>query len=149
MIKNTEKSIEKDQALLVAIKHHLPKLDELKEALHREYENGIYRFYHQSLKVYQLQYSTLEALALIQQIATDTDNELNSEFMLILMQGTGIEFDIAHNQAWSSHTRTIVEAFLHAHYFINMLTNFGHQLDIAPQWLPNGWAAILELFNQR
>lgn len=48
-----------------------------------------------------------------------------------------------------SHTRPIVEAFLHAKYFLEMMIKYAREMDAAPIMLPTGWAAILELYNQR
>jgi len=39
------------------------------------------------------------------------ERELNESFMAIIREGTGKEFEVAHNRAWLKHTRPILEAF--------------------------------------
>ena len=70
-------------------------------------------------------------------------------FEAIVAEGTGIEFDAAHNAEWPRHTRPQVEAFLHARYFVEMMVKYGRELDAAPTLLPSGWAAVLSLFGLR
>ena len=52
----------KDQLLLDAIKANLPELERLLVPFQALYEDGIYRFYHHSFKVYQLQDCTSRAV---------------------------------------------------------------------------------------
>jgi hypothetical protein len=63
--------------------------------------------------------------------------------------GTGGKFEISHNQDWLQHTRPILEAFFHAHFFLKMAVKYGRELQSAPDSLPSGWAAVLYLFNLR
>lgn len=53
-------------ALLATIKEHLPQLEKLLDRINDVwcYEDGFYRFYHQSFKVYSLQHLTAEATRL-------------------------------------------------------------------------------------
>jgi len=109
------------------------------------YEDGIYRFYHHSFKVYQLQDYTAKAVEIFKLIAEDTNNKLCEWFEEIVAAGAWLVWEPDHNQSWTSHTRPIVEAFLHARYFLKMMIKYGRQLDAVPTMLPTGWAAILEL----
>ena len=43
----------------------------------------------------------------------------------------------------------IVEAFLHARYFLEMAVRYGQELKHPPALLPSGWAALLCLFELR
>jgi len=54
-----------------------------------------------------------------------------------------------HNQNWLLYTRPIVEAYLHAKYFVEMMVKYGQEMEDVPMFLPSGWAAILELYDQR
>lgn len=63
--------------------------------------------------------------------------------------GTREKFEVAHNKAWLAHTRPIVEAFLHAKYFLEMVVKYGRELDEAPSIMPSGWAAVLYLYQKR
>jgi hypothetical protein len=145
----TDKTFEKDQKLLEAIKFYLSDLTTVLEEMQRSYEDRIYRFYHMSFKVYSLQYCTNEAVEIFKKIAQMVSGSLNDFFETIITQGTAIEFQVEHNQQWLEHPRAIVEAFLHTKYFTEMMVKYGSSLETAPSWLPSGWAAILELYNQR
>ena len=74
---------------------------------------------------------------------------LNRQFMAIINEGTGIAFDLSHNQEWDKHTRPILEAFFHAREMLKHMIVYGKKLDHAPNMLPSGWAAVLYLFNIR
>jgi len=63
---------------------------------HWGYEDGIYRFYHQSFKVYyRLQPATLKIVEELQALAPHL--KLNPYFRQIFAEGTGTEFKLAHN----------------------------------------------------
>jgi hypothetical protein len=139
----------KDQLLLDAIKANLPQLEGLLETFQSLYEDGIYRFYHHSFKVYQLQDCTSRAVESFDRIGKATGSVLCEWFQQIIAAGTGISWHSDHNKDWLLHTRPIVEAFLHTRYFLEMMTRYGRLLDATPTMLPTGWAAILELYKQR
>ena len=135
--------------LLREIKQHLPKLEELLTRVEDHWcmEDGFYRFYHQSFKVYHLQEATEDVCKSLQALLPE--RSLNRWFAEIVAQGTGHTFEMSHNQDWLRHTRPIVEAFFHAHFFLKLAVKYGKELDKAPNCLPSGWAAILYLFGLR
>jgi len=137
------------ERLLSNIKHQMPRLEELMSEVegHWGIEDGFYRFYHQSFKVYPLQGTTLEIRDALQNILPG--RELNKWFCKVVADGTSSEFDISHNQDWLQHTRPILEAFFHAHFFLKMAVKYGRELQSAPDTLPSGWAAVLYLFDLR
>lgn len=141
--------LKKDQLLLDAIKRNLPELERLLVPFQCLYEEGIYRFYHHSFKVYHLQDYTSQAVGIFKCIAKHTDNQLCEWFEQIVAAGTNLEWKPNHNLDWALHTRPILEAFLHAKYFLEMMVKYGREMDTAATALPTGWAAILELYNQR
>ena len=114
---------------------------------HWRYEDGLYRFYHQSFKVYRLQPHTLAMVAALRSLAPERD--LHPYFAEILAQGTGIEFEPEHNGRWTAVTRPVVEAFLHAKYFLEMAVKCGGELDAPPRVMPSGWAALLYFYGLR
>ena len=61
----------------------------------------------------------------------------------------GKEFEVAHSQEWTRHTRPFVEAFFHARFFLEMAVKYGKELETAPASLPSGWAALLCLCGMR
>jgi len=135
--------------LLQHIKAQLPQLEQLLAQTedHWGMEDGVYRFYHQSFKVYDLQNFTeaiRQALA-----ALLPDRPMNRWFLEIVKEGTGHTFDLSHNADWTRHTRPIVEAVFHAHYFLQMACKYGKELETPPSAMPSGWASVLYLFNLR
>jgi hypothetical protein len=145
----SRKRLQKDQALLDSIKSKLPSLEGLVFPFNVDYEDGVYRFYHNSFKVYYLQDLTVKAVDIFENIAKATNDEVCHWFKQIVADGTGKKWDADHNRDWLLQTRPIVEAFLHTKYFLDMMIKYGRELDSPPSILPFGWAAILELYNQR
>jgi hypothetical protein len=135
--------------LLQNIKQRLPQLDELLvKAEHSfEMEDGVYRFYHQSFKVYGLQKLTEQICKALQELLPD--RPMNKWFAEIIAQGTGRQFELSHNEDWLRNTRPILEAVFHAHYFLKMACKYGRELETSPNMLPFGWAAVLYLFDLR
>lgn len=126
-----------------------PQLEELLDKCntHWGYEDGLYRFYHQSYKVYGLQQSTTTIVAALQALAPD--RKLNDWFTQIVREGTGRPFELEHNKRWLEVTRPMVEAFLHARYFLEMAVRYGKELKAPPRMMPSGWAALLYLYDLR
>jgi len=98
---------------------------------------------------YWLQGHTLQAAALFREIAQAVGSPLSAWFEEIVAHGTGIEFQPEHNSDWLRYTRPLVEAFLHAKYFVEMMVKYGQEMETSPRCLPSGWAAVLVLFNLR
>jgi hypothetical protein len=111
------------------------------------YEDSIYRFYHQSYKVYHLQGQTKEIVSKLQALLPGVT--LNKWFMRIIKEGTGKTFKGEDNLNWLAVTRPIIEAFFHSYYFLEMAVKYGKELDSPPSILPSGWAAFLYLYNLR
>lgn len=135
--------------LLKNLRAQLPVLEELFERCSGSwgYEDPVYRFYHQSFKVYNLQRQTLEIVAKLQALAPSVP--LNEWFMRIVREGTGKTFTIEDNKNWPAVTRPIVEAFFHARYFLEMALKYGSEPQVPSERLPSGWAALLYLYNLR
>lgn len=113
---------------------------------HCGFEDPLYRFYHQSFKVFWLQSRTE---AIVRQLASLLpDRPLNPMFLDIVRDGTGRTFTIADNQRWRPVTGPIVEAFLHARFFLEMAVRYA-ALDAPPSPLPSGYAALLYLYQLR
>jgi hypothetical protein len=134
--------------LLRAIKERAPALrDLLASSSDRDYEDPIYRFYHHSFKVFNLQPRTEEIVSALRSLLPQRD--LNPMFLEIIRQGTGKVFSLDQNAEWPGHTRPILEAFFHARFFLEMAVRYS-ELPKAPTPLPSGWAAaLLCLFGLR
>jgi hypothetical protein len=137
------------QELLATIRARIDELENLLEQVseHWVYEDGVYRFYHQSFKVYGLQGTTEQIVSALESLAPG--RALNAWFREIVTEGTGKRFAAEHNQRWLAETRPIVEAFFHARYFLEMVCKYGRELQEAPAMMPSGWASVLYLFNLR
>jgi hypothetical protein len=109
------------------------------------YEDNIYRFYHQSAKIfYRVQRATKDILAALQSVFPD--RQLNKRFLAIVREGTGRAFGPETNAHWMEQARPIVEAFFHAHFFLSMVVKYS-RLPSAPDAMPAGWAAIEYLYR--
>jgi hypothetical protein len=147
------------QPLLDTIKARLPELEALLEKVssHWHAEDGFYRFYHRSFKVYALQEDTTEIVAALRSLLFATANPsgggperpLNKWFEQIISEGTNRKFEMTHNQRWLDETRPILEAFFHARMMLDLAVKYGRELQTAPMSMPSGWAALLYLFDLR
>lgn len=113
---------------------------------HWGFEDPIYRFYHQSFKVFGLQERTQAIVTLLR--ALSPDRSLSPRFVAIIAAGTEREFRPENNANWDAVTRPIVEAFLHARFFLEMAVRYS-KLDRPPDPLPSGYAALLCLYGLR
>jgi hypothetical protein len=79
-----------DQQLLTNIKLKLPGLEKLLKEMnsHWYYEDPVYRFYHQSFKVYNLQEQTKKIVEALRSIAPE-DRSFCQEFQEIIYRGWG------------------------------------------------------------
>lgn len=141
-------TINSDEELLCNIVSNIKYLKCLLEDVnsHWVYEDCIYRYYHQSFKVYSIQHSTRKITHELKRIGW---RPLNKQFINLIENGTGIKFDLSHNADWDKHTLPQLQAFFHAKYMLEMIVKYGEQLAEAPKLLPSGWATILYLYDMR
>ena len=137
-----------EEALLQSLRRDRSELEKLLEASsdHWGYEDPVYRFYHQSFKVYGLQHQTQAIRDRLQALAPDLP--LNPWFVQIVESGTGKRFETKDNEHWMEVTRPILEAFFHARFFLEMAVRYA-DLAAPPRPLPSGYAALLYLFGLR
>jgi hypothetical protein len=110
-------------------------------------EDAVYRYYHQSFKVYSIQSLTLEIVTALKQVMPD--RQLCAAFSAVIVAGTGTTFSPDDNRRWTETTRPMLEAFFHALYFLDMMVKYGRMLEAPPRTLPSGWAAVLTLYGLR
>ncbi len=141
-----ETSIAESVKLLQTIKNRSGSLEQV---LHETdaWEDIVYRFYHQSFKVYRAQAYTERIVAELQAFAPHLP--LNAWFMEIIRAGIGRDFAAEDNANWRPVTRPMVEALAHARYFLTVASKYGKELDQPPNCMPSGWAALLYLYNLR
>ncbi|MCI0616750.1 hypothetical protein L0244_27540, partial [bacterium] len=102
------KKHELDNRLLQNIKANIAKLKDLLAKVNDEwwYEDMIYRFYHHSFKVYQVQEMTKEIVDALKSLAPNQPAELNPSFLKILEEGaSGKKWKPEHNEQWLPQTR--------------------------------------------
>jgi len=110
-------------------------------------DDGVYRYYHQSFKVFSLQHSTEQVVAELQALLPG--RPLNEWFRQIIKDGTGKNFEQETNANWVAETQPIVNAYLHARFFLEIAIKYGNELAFPPNIMPSGWALILYLYNLR
>lgn len=139
------------EAILTSnIKRKLADIDSLLEKVNDKWvaEDLVYRFWHQSFKVYLLQPTTEAIVALLRELAPG-DLGLNPWFEEIVKDGTGRKFDMADNKNWVGATRPVIDAFFHARYMLEMVAKYGKLRNPDEQFIASGWAAVLCLYNLR
>lgn len=138
-----------EQRLLDNIKRQLPELEGLlaRARSHWEYEDYVYRFYHQSFKAFGVQSITLGIVNALRSLLPEV--ALNHRFLSIIESGTGRQFSLEMNAVWDTTTRPLLEAFFHARFMLEMAVKYGREFESPPSPLPSGWAAVLYLYELR
>lgn len=72
----------------------------------------VYRYYHRSFKVYNIQRLTLQIVKTLEEVGEGMI--LNPQFLLIIKKGTEKTFRYFHNKRWNVHTLPQLQAFWHA-----------------------------------
>ena len=120
---------ERINALFFRIKARLPELEEVAGTLEEAEEDGVYRFYHGSNKVFFLQDPVKAAFTLIKEIGSE-DDPPHFEYARIVEAGTAHDFQGDRTNAnWEAETKPILEAFWHTKYFINMMVKYAKELE--------------------
>ena len=136
-------------ALLRNIKARRSDLESVRRSLIHLEPELVYRFYHQSFKVFWFKESIIDAKKLLSEIAPDGQN-LNVWFLQIVDYAIDAEFnDDTTNKNWLQETRPVLEALWHCKYFIEQAISSADSLEEAPMTLPYDWAAMLYLYNLR
>ena len=137
-----------EQLMLSRLKARKAELEQLLARLnsYRTYEDGFYRYYNQSFKVYGPQTETERAVRVLRDLLPE--RKLNLAFEDILRNGTGKEFKPEHNKDWPRHTGPILEAFCHAKFMVEMAVRYA-DLPEPPRPMPSGGAALLYLYDLR
>ena len=141
------------QDLLRRIRAELPALEAWQAEA--DDENGVYRFYHHSNKIFHLQKLIKAGWKIIDKIGMSGQppDYLHEWYIEIYLEGAILDFKEWMNSEWLKHTRPILEAFWHTKYFIQMMFKYGQLLEPNSEELLQGmapdWAAVLYLFELR
>jgi len=147
--------LEKQSVLLQNIKSSMPSLETLLDEVNSllGYEDVVYRYYHQSDRVYHAQDYTLKVYRALEEISPHNPKMVcDEQFNSLVKKGTGKKHELKHNQQWEEICEPIVNAFFHSKYFLEMAIKYGKKYDeppIFPVRASSGWAALLELYNIR
>jgi hypothetical protein len=135
--------------LLSNIKENLNKIESCYDMFVKNEPDDVYRFYHQSSKVFRMVEQVKYARALFEDVGPKSAL-LNSWFVQITDEAVGKKFDSeTTNSHWLSETRPVLEGFWHTKYFLEQMIQAAKELETAPQILPSSWAAVLYLYNMR
>lgn len=148
-----EEYLVRPNLLLQNIKREMPNLEKLLEHVesHWNEEDLVYRFYHQSFKVYRIQRITKSIYGALENLSPHQENKIRDQaYLKIIAEGaSGRNWKLEDNQNWDAVCRPMLEAFFHSKYFLRMAIKYGKQYDSAPPMLHSGWAALLELYEIR
>lgn len=135
--------------LLASLKARLPSFETMLADCDGDWgaADAVYRFYHQSFKVYCVQEMTVRIVSLLSEVAPQ--RPLNPWFMRIVSEGTGKTFAIEDNRHWLEVTRPILEAYFHARHFLQMAIRSANDLNDPPSMMPTSWASVLYLYGLR
>lgn len=135
--------------LLANAKARLAEIEALLAGFERAEEDAVYRYYHRSLKVFWQQSAVRRARELLRDLAPE-GRSLDGDFKRICHEALDHEFEMSRtNTNWGAETRPILEAFWHCKYFLAQLNRYARELDEPVDMLPEGWAAVLELYGLR
>lgn len=132
--------------LLVKIKCEQSTLEVLVRSFEKSEPEFIYRFYHQSFKVFG--YKELIKYS-VQFFENLSPRPLNDWYRQIVDDGLSQEFSDSTNSNWLAETRPLLEAFWHTCYFAKQMHSAANSLETAPEILPYDWAAVLYLYDLR
>jgi hypothetical protein len=140
--------------LFANIKSNQKELENLLAKITRhegEYEGLIYRFYHNSFKVYDLHQTIENIINLLKKIDPKTEPTFCELFKALIGEASSVgSWKIDHNQRWKETAGKIVEAFFHAKYMLEMAVNCAKLYQEKPgECIDQKWGSLLELYNIR
>ncbi|MEI7719483.1 MAG: hypothetical protein WCI72_06440, partial [archaeon] len=142
-----------ENKLLVNIQTNLEKIDSCLNSFNSQmgYEEVLYRFFCQSLKVFSANGFTSSGFELLKSLDPKDKKSLDESYSTIVKDALSRKFSLEMNNNWVSSTQPVVDAFLQTKYFLEMASKYGHKFekDKAPVVLPYGWAALGSLYKFR
>ena len=141
-----------EEKLLKNIKQRLPELQSLLEEV--EADKGIkyalYWFYFdhwiRPVKVLSLaQPLTQKIVAALTELSTE--GGLNKWFTEIVADGTERESKSEDDKHWPQSGRAVLEALLHAHFFLKIVCEYGKKIEDPGDVTESGWEAVRCLYD--
>jgi len=125
-------------ALRGSLYPHAAELREVWEGINRRrFDNGMYRFYSGSSRVFDLQETTGKIAEVLRRIAPE-GRAFCDPFQQILDAGTDRESTLADHDHWLERV---------ARYFLELALKCEGGWRTAPWQAPIGWAALLSLYG--
>lgn len=144
-----EKQLELEAKLLETIQEKQTELLKMKEWADNQFGGGedmVYRFYHQSFKVYRVQEWTGKMVELIRSLLPV---ELNSYFERIVEEGTGKVFKMDHNTKWYEETKPLIDTYLHTRHILDLIVKYGINGTENDRTGDPGWYTVLYIYKIR
>ncbi|MFQ5668493.1 MAG: hypothetical protein ACE5I7_18975 [Candidatus Binatia bacterium] len=115
-------------------------------------EDGVYRLYHQSIKVATVYATAFDALDLFARLCP-VRCRINPWFLGIAEDAKRAWTDVpdlrALNADWTKHARPVIELAFHCEYFLKQFVRYETEDFVSLTALPSGVAAILYLYGLR
>lgn len=145
---SAEPRAELERALLVALRRDADALLALQARVGKLGDDGVYRFFHQSFKVFHLHNATQQIVDALQALLPDVP--LNPWLMQVVADGAAPKFAGKETNAnWLRETRPVVEAYLLAKQVLDMVCKFARAYEEPPTMFDGGWGTVLYLFLLR
>lgn len=137
--------------LLQNVHNSLPTLYEMVSNITREWNStdSLYRFYHHSFKMYNIQTATLAIVTALKTLDPKETPYFDESFEKLIADGTGREWERWHNKCWNQFGNAMFLAYFHAEAVLLSLLRSAETLDHSPIMLPSPWALCLEVFCLR
>lgn len=136
------------ETLLVNIKSEKDPLDKFVSSFEKSEPEFIYRFYHQSFKVFGYKELIQYTVQFLEKLAPEFLH-LNEWYQGIIDLGLAKDFTDSTNDNWLSETQPLLEAFWHTKFFVTQMKSSAASLETAPKIMPYDWAAVLYLYDLR
>jgi len=153
ILKELDAAFKKQHALagqlLDNIKTHREKIANVLAWFRKEEPDLVYRFYHQSFKVFIMTSLVNSADELFKSLSPDS-RELDPWYVQITSTALSRKFeDSETNENWFEVTTPVLLAFWNSKYMLERMLVAADELAEPPTILPSGWAAVLYLYGLR
>ncbi len=136
------------EMLLANIRSEKDTIDNLVSSFKKSEPEFIYRFYHQSFKVFGYKELIRYSVKFLEKLAPES-SQLNSWYRGIVDLGLDKGFNDSTNDNWLAETQPLLEAFWHTKFFVTQMKSSAESLETAPEILPYNWASVLYLYDLR
>ncbi|TSI05278.1 hypothetical protein [Lysinibacillus sp. BW-2-10] len=108
-------------------------------------KEAVYRLYHQSFKVYNIQKWSQDVLELLEQVSKEPFHPILRE---MIRNGTNQTFETTYNSMWYTKAKPIVDLFLHLRFYVEVALDEIQKTDKERFGSPS-WYLLLYLWNMQ